>query len=178
MTPEEKNNEAINIGQDELCALLTEKLKAAVRLTLIAVLESEIEDYIGAGRYERTPNRRDHRIGHRHRDLGTRVGVIEALPVPRTRHSFQTRVFEKYQRRQAELDQAIGAMFVQGISTAQVGGVLEKLNGIKPSASTVSRVFHGLESEYQAWKTRALPARYVYVFADGTYFSVIYGDEG
>ena len=35
MTPEEKNNEAINIGQDELRALLTEKRKAAVRRSFV-----------------------------------------------------------------------------------------------------------------------------------------------
>jgi len=42
----------------------------------------------------------------------------------------------------------------------------------------VSRVFHGLEGEFAAWKQRALEARYVYAFTDGTYFSVIYQNEG
>lgn len=41
----------------------------------------------------------------------------------------------------------------------------------------MSRVYHSLQAEYEAWKARRLPDRYVYVFADGTYFSVIYGDE-
>ncbi len=69
-------------------------------------------------------------------------------------------------------------MFVKGMSTTQVGAVLETLNDTKPSPSTVSRVFHKLEAEYETWKKRPLPSRYVYVFADGTYFSVIYGQEG
>jgi putative transposase len=69
-------------------------------------------------------------------------------------------------------------MFVKGMSTTQVGEVLEKLNDVKPSPSTVSRVFHKLQAEYDEWKKRDLPSRYVYVFADGTYFSVIYGEEG
>ena len=104
--------------------------------------------------------------------------MIEDLRVPRTRQGYQTQVFEKYQRRQAELDQAIGGMFVKGMSTVQVGEVLEKLNDIKPSPSTVSRVFHKLQADYDIWKKRDLASRYVYVFADGTYFSVIYGTEG
>jgi len=33
-------------------------------------------------------------------------------------------------------------------------------------------------SEYEQWKTRKLAKRYVYAFADGTYFTVIYNDEG
>jgi putative transposase len=178
MIPEAENNETTKVSQAEFRELMAEKMRAAVRLTLISILETELEDYIGAGRYERNGSRRDHRIGHRTRDLGTSIGQIEDLPVPRTRKGFQTQVFEKYQRRQAELDQLIGGMFVKGMSTTQVGEVLEKLNESKPSPSTVSRVFHKLQAEYDTWKKRTLPSRYVYAFADGTYFSVIYGEEG
>jgi len=112
------------------------------------------------------------------RDLETTVGLIEDLAVPRTRYGFSSQVFEKHKRRRAERDEAIGEMFVKGVSTRGVGGVVETLTGSKPSASTVSRVFHTLEGEYQEWKQRPLEARYCYAFADGTYFSVIYDNEG
>src|SRR5258708_211049 len=69
-------------------------------------------------------------------------------------------------------------MFVKGLSTRQVGQVMETLTGTKPSPSTVSRVFHTLEAEYAQWKTRRLEERYAYAFADGTYFTVIYNDAG
>ena len=69
-------------------------------------------------------------------------------------------------------------MFVGGVSQQQVGAVVEQLTGTAPSPSTVSRVFHTLESEFAAWQKRPLPKRYVYAFADGTYFSVIYDGEG
>jgi putative transposase len=61
---------------------------------------------------------------------------------------------------------------------AKVGQVVETLTGSTPSASTVSRVFHSLESEYAEWKQRKLAQRYAYAFADGTYFTVIYNGEG
>lgn len=176
-TPEEQNSEVPVVSQADYRTLLAEKMKMAVRLTMVAVIEEELEAWCGAGRYERSPNRRDQRIGTRYRDLGTTVGLIEDLPVPRTRKRFQTQIFEKYRRRQAELDQAIGEMFVKGISTLQVGAVMETLNNIKPSPSTVSRVFHKLQEDYDTWKKRDLPNRYVYAFADGTYFNVIYGDK-
>lgn len=35
-----------------------------------------------------------------------RKGLVEALPVPRTRQGYQTQVFARYQRRQAESDEA------------------------------------------------------------------------
>lgn len=177
-TSEQENTDSRPMGQGDFRALMREKMCVAVRLTLMAVLDDELAAWVGAGRYERTVERRDHRIGTRTRDLGTSVGQIKALPIPRTRGGFQTQLFEQYQRRQVELDMLIGDMFIQGVSQARVGTIVETLNGVKPSASTVSRVFHTLEAEYDTWRTRDLPERYVYVFADGTFFSVIYDDEG
>jgi transposase-like protein len=166
------------VSQTEFHELLRQKLREAVRYSLIEVLEAEVEACIGAAAYQRVPSRQDYRNGHYSRNLVTGVGEVEDLPVPRTRNGFKTKVFEQYQRRQAELDEAICEMFVSGGSTAQVGKIVEKLTRTKPSPSTVSRVFHGLEDEFERWKKRQLAPEYLYVFADGTYFSVIYGNEG
>lgn len=178
MTPHQESTQQEKVSQTEFHELLREKLREAVRYTLIQVLEAEVEVCIGAAAYERVSSRQDYRNGHYRRNLVTGVGQVEALPVPRTRHGFKTQVFEQYQRRQAELDEAICDMFVSGGSTAQVGQVVEKLTRTKPSPSTVSRVFHGLEDEFASWRKRPLAPEYLYMFADGTYFSVIYGNEG
>lgn len=69
-------------------------------------------------------------------------------------------------------------MFIRGLSTHGVGGVWAQLTGVNPSASTVSRVFHTLEAEYDTWKQRPLASHYLYAFADGAYFSIIYEAEG
>jgi len=69
-------------------------------------------------------------------------------------------------------------MFIRGVSTRGVSQVFEELTGSQASPSTVSRVFHTLQEEFEAWKRRPLAERYEYVFADGTYFTVIYGQEG
>ncbi len=44
--------------------------------------------------------------------------LLETLRSP-TRGVHQTQVFERYHRRQDELDSAIGEMFVKGVSTAR-----------------------------------------------------------
>jgi len=178
MTPKLENTQEQTISQKEFQSLLQAKLREAVRLTLITILDEEVEAFIGAAPYQRSAQRRDYRNGSYKRDLGTGIGVIEALAVPRTRKGFQTQVFERYQRRRAELDEAISDMFVGGVSTRQVGEVVEVLTGSKPSASTVSRVYHRLEEEFESWKKRPLAAKYVYIFADGTYFTVIYEAQG
>ena len=137
-----------------------------------------MEAFVNASRYQRTPERQDYRNGTYERDLGTSMGIIEDLPVPRTRHGFRTELFERYQRRQGELDEAICEMFVGGMSMAKVGDVLETLSSSSLSASAVSRIFHTLEEEFETWKKRPLQSHYLYVFADGTYFSVIYNGQG
>ncbi len=181
MTPEIKSNEPEPISQDEFRdlfhGLMAEKMRTAVRLTLTAIMNEEVEAFVGAPYGEPCPTRRDYRNGYYQRDLVTTVGKIDRLNVPRTRSGFRTQVFEQYQRRQRELDIAIGDMFVKGISTAGVGHIMTTLTGEAVSPSAVSRVHHGLEAEYAQWKVRTLSERYVYVFADGTYFSVIYDGE-
>jgi len=176
-TPELWHTAPLVISQADFQALLRDKLCLAVRLMLNQVLDLEVEAFIGAAPYERTPTRQDYRNGSYERGLVTGVGSV-TLTVPRTHRGFTSLVFERYCRRQVELNQAIGEMFVKGASTAQVGEIIVTLTGVKPSPSAVSRVHQTLQHEFDTWKQRPLLAQYLYVFADGTYFTVIYDNEG
>jgi transposase-like protein len=178
MTPKANHKRLDEAGQVWIHELLQERMRLAIQFTLIRVLEAEVEAFVQAEPYQRTPQRRDYRNGVYYRDLVTTAGVVEDLEVPRTRNGYHTELFERYQRRQTELDEAICEMFIQGISTGQVGNVVELLTGAHPSPSAVSRVFHSLEEEFEGWKNRKLQAHYLYVFADGTYFTVIYDENG
>ncbi len=181
MAPKIENTRPQPLSQDEFTAMLTGQMKDAVRVALVTILEAEVTALVGALPYERSISRTDQRNGHYHRDLDTTVGHLESLAVPRTRGGYQTQLFERYARRRPEVDSAISNMFIKGVSTRQVGEVMQSLTGSAPSASTVStvsRVFHTLEGEYAIWKSRPLASRYEYIFADGTYFTVIYEGAG
>lgn len=178
MSPKENHKLSRSERQATIHELLEERIRLSIRHTLITVLEEEVNEFTQAEPYQRTKERKDYRNGYYERDLVTTAGEIENLPVPRTRQGFRTELFERYQRRMADLDEAILEMFVKGVSTEQVGNVIETLTGTHPSASTVSRVFHTLEGEFEAWKKRPLQGHYLYVFADGTYFTVIYDETG
>ncbi len=178
MTPKREDTRPQPFSQDEFTQMLTNQMKEAMRLALSTILDAEITALIGALPYERSVSRTDQRNGYYTRDLDTTVGHIEDLPVPRTRGGYKTQLFERYARRRPEMDQAISEMFIKGVSTRQVGEVMGALTGSAPSASTVSRVFHTLEAEYTIWKSRPLSTRYEYIFADGTYFTVMYEGEG
>lgn len=178
MAPKAHHKTFDDASQATFQEVLQERLRLAIQFTMITILEEEVAVFCNAAPYQRTPQRRDHRNGTYARDLGTTQGVIEDLLVPRTRNGFQSQLFERYQRRMAELDDAICGMFVGGVSTVGVGTVMEALTGIAPSPSTVSRVFHSLDAEFENWKTRKLKAHYLYAYADGTYFTVIYNGDG
>lgn len=75
-----------------------ERMRLAIKFTLIRILEEEVDAFVKASLYQRTFERRDYRNGTYKRDLGTSMGAIEDLPVPRTRGGFRTEVFERYHR--------------------------------------------------------------------------------
>lgn len=178
MTPETNDTVWTENSQATFQDMLRERMLLAIRATLVATLEEEIQAFVGASFYEHAPQRCDRRNGYYTRNLGTSMGDIQDLPVPRSRKGFRTQLFERYRRRQAELDACMLDMFVSGVSTQKVGEVFEELTGISPSPSTVSRIFHTLNEEFETWKNRPLASRYLYAFADGTYFTVVYNGEG
>src|SRR3712207_4587515 len=62
----------------------TDFLRAGVRVLSQALMEREVRQQLGAGRYERTAERTGYRNGYRERPWDTRVGTIP-LQVPRVR---------------------------------------------------------------------------------------------
>ena len=99
---------------------------------------------------------RDRRNGFYPRYLLSELGDIE-LSVPRTRRFCPTEVLKSYARRAPEIDRAILAGFVLGLSTRKVGEVLLALLGRPVSASTVSRVAKTLDAAVTAF--HALPLK-------------------
>ena len=113
---------------------------------------------------------RDRRNGYYQRHLLTELGMIE-LKVPRTRHFSPIGVVRAYARRSAEIDRAILAGFVLGLSTRKVGEVLLALLGRPVSAATVSAVAKTLDSAVAAFHRRPLKGRYRALMLDGVVLS-------
>ena len=60
-------------------------LREGVRVLAQELMELEVSQHLGAERYERGPERRGERNGHRERAWGTRVGTVAGAS-PRRRH--------------------------------------------------------------------------------------------
>jgi putative transposase len=147
---------------------LSRTAQESLRHLLQGSLEEEINCQLGIRRpYERV-GERDQRNGYYTRRLETQRGPIPDLRVPRSRRGeYRTGVFRRYQRRTAEVDRAICAMFLRGISTREVGAVLEGLTGSAVSASTVSRVCKVLDGLVAEFHRRPLGDAYQYILFDG-----------
>ena len=175
-TPE--SSSSIAPEQEEFRQYLRRLAVSAVQVLLEQVMREELEQCIGASWGECTPTRRGYRNGSYTRDLVTPTGRIEDLKVPRDRAgAFQTQVFERYARYEPEVAEALTEMFVSGTSTHRVGKVAEKLLGVAPSASAVSRLNQTLTEQYEAWRERRFLPHYRIIYLDGIHFTVRHGSQ-
>jgi len=175
-TPE--SSSPIAPEQEEFRQYLRRLAVSAVQVLIEHVMREELEQCIGASWGECTPTRRGYRNGSYTRDLVTPTGRIEDLKVPRDRDgAFHTQVFERYSRYEPEVAEALTEMFVSGTSTQKVGKVAEKLLGVAPSASTVSRLNQALTEQYEAWRQRRLLPHYRIIYLDGIHFTVRHGSQ-
>jgi len=112
------------------------------------ILQSEMTEHLGAESGERTDSRSGYRNGTYRRKLTTRVGTLE-LEVPRDRDgTFQTELFQRYQRSERALVTTLMQMVVQGVSTRRVKKITTELCGREFSRSTVSRLTGDLEKQW------------------------------
>ncbi len=147
----------------------TDWLRDLVEWLYQEMLEMEFTDHLGAGHYERTPDRQGYRNGYRERQLHTRVGTL-TLRVPRDREGkFSTRLFERCQRSEKALILALQEAYVGGVSTRKVSRITEKLCGTEFSKDQVSRMAQALDEELDRWRGQRLEKRYPYLVVDARY---------
>lgn len=109
-----------------------------------------------------------YRNGYYPRALHTQFGMIQDLRVPRLRYqTFPTRVFERYQRFQPQVEDLMKETFLKGVSTRKIGGLFETLLQTKVSATKVSRVCKKLNALVLAYHQRPLLDEYQYLILDG-----------
>jgi len=141
-------------------------------------LEEEMIQYQQRSHYQRIPNRIDYRNGHYTRNMDTAFGSIENIKVPRSRSGlFEPSMFDKYQRRQKDVDQSIINCFLLGVSTRNVKDVLKPLIGVNVSASTVSNATKSVNKLVKEFHKRELIDEYQFLFLDGINISVRYGNR-
>src|SRR5437588_11706480 len=157
---------------------LRAEIRDATRTVMEEIMREELSQFLGATWGERTAQRKGYRNGFYTRDLMTTAGPIEDLTVPRDRAgAFHTQAFEQYSRYEPQVAEGLTQMFVTGTSTHKVGEVAQKLMGVTPSASAVSRLNQSLTQQFEAWRERRLQVHWRVVYLDGIHFKIRHGGK-
>lgn len=157
---------------------LRAEIRNATRTVMEEIMREELSQFLGAAWGESTAQRKGYRNGFYMRDLMTTAGPIEDLTVPRDRAGeFHTQAFEQYRRYEPQVAEGLTQMFVTGTSTHKVGEVAQKLMGVTPSASAVSRLNQSLTQQFEAWRERPLQAHWRVLYLDGIHFKIRHGDK-
>jgi transposase-like protein len=191
MSKNNENDVALAMGSRDV---LTEILRTGARRMLIDAIEDEVAAYLEQHANER--DEQDHRFVVRNgvrkgRTIQTGVGTIE-FDMPRVddrrldehgqRRRFTSAILPPYLRKTKTLEEFVPWLYLKGISTGDMGEVLESLLGPAAkgfSATTVVRLKTQWQREWQTWSHRSLKdKRYVYFWADGVYFNVRLEEEG
>jgi len=147
-------------------------LQAGAQLVAQLAIELEAEEIIGAGRYERSPNRKNHRNGHRERVWETRVGELP-LRIPKLREgTFFPSLLEPRRRAEKALLAVVQTAYVKGVSTRKVDDLLKALGLTGIDKSKVSRICTELDELVEGFRNRALEGSYPYLWLDALYLKV------
>jgi putative transposase len=151
----------------------SDRIKHLLEKVIETVMAGEVAEHVGAGRHERSGDRRGHRNGYKPRTFRTRVGELE-LSVPQVRgcEPYSPSVFGKWERSERALLVACAEMYYQGVSTRNVRNVLEAMCDGQISSSTVSAVARELDEKLSAFRSRGLSGEYPYLVVDARYEKV------
>ena len=172
MAAEEDIDGILRVLQEAFCD--KEGLKRLLETVIQIGMREEVTAHLGAGRHERSGERRGYRSGDKPRTLATRAGKLE-LSVPQVRgcEPYHPSLFARWQRSERALLVACGEMYFQGVSTRNVQAVLEEMCGTGLSAMTVSRVAAELDERLSAFRSRRLDhAAWAYLMLDARYEKV------
>lgn len=169
----EKNLRNRWLGVKSIWSLIQGETRTFVKRRLERAMDSELSTHIGCSRYERSERRQGHRNGSYARSLLTSYGWIDDLAVPRIREGcFETKVFEKYRRRQRAVDLVLLEAFLLGCATRKVRRLCRRVFGSDISPQGVSNIVHELDDEVNAFHRRALDGKYQMIYLDGLWITL------
>lgn len=155
----------IESGSEEMASVFAGLFNLAMRI--------ERERFLGAGHYERTPERRGYANGTRPKKIDTPAGTV-TLQVPKTADHdapFYPQALERGRRSCRAVMLAVAEMYVKGVSNRDAEAVMSKFGLESLSSSQVSRAAKLLDEELEAWRNRPL-GEIGYLLLDARYEKV------
>ena len=149
-------------GEDDFLRTIAESV-------LQMLMEADVDGQIGAGRHERTAERRTCRNGYRDRDLDTRLGRLN-LRIPKLRQgSYFPPFLESRKTSEKALVAVIQEAWIGGVSTRKVDELVKAMGLSGISKSSVSRLRADIDERVDAFLNRPLEGEWPYLWLDATY---------
>jgi len=184
---------ALRLATDLVVDFSLEQLaREGARRALQKAIEDEVAEYIEA--HKQHVDESKHRLvvrngRHKPRTILSGVGPIE-VHQPRVddrrvdengvRFRFTSKILPRYLRKTAAIEELVPWLYLKGISSGEMSDALVHLgfDGSGLSASSVTRMLEAWHGEYADWSKRDLSGKaYVYLWADGLYFSCRLSDD-
>ena len=147
-------------------------LREGAKVMAQMAMDWEVQQQVGAARYERSPQRTNQRNGYRERPWDTRVGSI-LLEVPKLRSgTYFPSLLEPRRRTEKALLAMIQQAYIEGVSTRKVDDLLQSLGLTGIDKSQVSRVCKALDEVVDQFRNRPLEGTYPYLWLDAVYLKV------
>lgn len=170
----DENSSAMTEIMELLTANGFEGMPAAMRILFNEAMKAEREKALGAGPYERIPDRKGYANGFKPKTIATRMGPV-SLAVPQARNiAFYPSCLERGIRSERALNLSMAEMYVQGVSTRKVSRIMETLCGFEVSSTQVSHATQQLDVELRSWRERAL-GNIPYLIIDARYEKIRHG---
>jgi transposase-like protein len=117
--------------------MLESLVREGARKMLQAVLEEEVDEFLGRRRYQRTQEHRGYRNGHLpKRTIGVGMGAVE-IKLPRVSDvppevspdGFHSEIVAKYQRRSRTQARLLARLYLEGLASGDFEPVFRALVG-------------------------------------------------
>lgn len=139
--------------------------------TVQEMLEAEMDDHLGYGKYERS-DETNYRNGTKPKRVRSKYGEFE-VEVPQDRQSsFEPQIVPKRRKDISAIDDRIISMYAKGMTTRQISETVEDIYGFEVSEGMVSDITDRLLPRIEEWQNRPLEEVYPIVFIDAVHFSV------
>lgn len=151
------------------------KTKEFMKYALELGLEYEIDEVLGARRYERNEKRLGVRNGYRTRKViwTSLFGKITDFSVPRAKGViFKSRILQPYKRRTTKFDEGVLTFYVTGQSTRRIRDAFRRVFGNNFSHSTVSTILQKLQEKLNIWRQKRIDKKYYALVLDGVWLNV------
>jgi transposase-like protein len=133
------------------------------------LMEHDVDNLIGAGRYERSDERATQRNGFRERAFETRLGTLD-LKIPKLRKgSYFPGFLEPRRTGERALVAVIQEAWIQGVSTRKVDDLVQAMGMSGISKSQVSALCKDIDIRVNSFLDRPLDGEWPYIWLDATY---------